>query len=539
MLPNVNEVSPIDLQRLASELLSYPDKEKAEFVLRGVANGFDIEIIQKESKSQIEQSELTNTQPPNIVDLYLQTEMTLKRIAGPYKSYCASEVNISSFDLIPEPSQLDKLHLVMAMKNLSIRGEVKGISEILDCDCQKYAQEFTKFDKVLSMVCRYGCGALMSKLDMKDLYHQIPVMPGQRLLLGIRWKGLLYIILTLPFGLQSTENIVNSIVEIIEWILINNYSIQDLVFLENLITVGPPLSTHCQHRLTLASSLCKQLGLTVKGAENAAQETRLDVLGIEIDSVRQIATMPADQLAELKRVLNYARGRRHLEVSELESLISLLRVSSCLVPAGRAFLYRLAGVLRNFKSRNHPVRLNGELRKDVKWWDALVQPWKGVTTFLLPGVHPIADFHVTLHSSEALGFGAMYEAQWFNQRWESHHDELPVDCKNLLPLVLAVHLWGQKWAQQRVCFHFNSLAIVEVLNAQFSEDPSVMHLLRFLLLTAAKYNFTFEAKHLPGKPSAFTEALAGMDWQRLRVLAPQANPVTVPPEIVRDFTDFK
>jgi hypothetical protein len=133
----------------------------------------------------------------------------------------------------------------------------------------------------------------------------------------------------------------------------------------------------------------------------------------------------------------------------------------------------------------------------------------------------------------------MYEAQWFNQRWESHHDELPVDCKNLLPLVLAVHLWGQKWAQQRVCFHFNSLAIAEVLNAQFSEDPSVMHLLRFLLLTAAKYNFTFEAKHLPGKPSAFTEALAGMDWQRLRVLAPQANPVTVPPEIVRDFTDFK
>ncbi len=536
LLPNVNEVSPIDLQRLASELMSYPDKQKAAFVLHGIANGFDIEIEPKESKSQIKCDELTNTLSPNIVDLYLQTELTLKRIAGPYKSYCASEVNISSFDLIPEPSQPDKLHLVMDMKNLSIKSKEKGI---LESDCENYVKDFGKFDKILSMVCQYGCGALMSKLDMKDLYHEIPVMPAQRLLLAVKWKGLLYVILTLPYGLPSTVNIVNSVVDIIEWILVNNYSIHDLVFLENLITVGPPLSTHCQHRLTLASSFCKQLGLTIRGAKNAAQETRLSVLGVEVDSVRQIATMPTDQLAELKRALNDARGRRIIEVSELESLISLLRIASCLVPAGRGFFFRLTNVLRGFNSRNHPVRLNGELRKDVKWWDALVQPWKGVTTFLLPGVHPIAEFHVTLHSSDALGYGAMYETEWFNERWESHDDELPVACKNLLPLVLAVHLWGQKWAQQRVCFHFNSLAIVKVLNAQFSEEPSVMHLLRFLLLTAAKYNLTFEAKHLPGMPSAITEALSNVDWQRLRVLAPHASSVVVPPEIIRDFTDFE
>ena len=269
------------------------------------------------------------------------------------------------------------------------------------------------------------------------------------------------------------------------------------------------------------------------------EKTTQNVFGIEIDSVRQVASMRSDKLSQLKDALSSSVGRKNFEASELESLISLLRVASCLVPSGRGFFYRLANVLRNFKSRNHPARLNGESRKDVKLWDALVQPWKGMTTFLLPCIHPIADFHVTLHSSEAVGFGAFYETLWFNKRWEPRHDGLPVSSKNLLPFVLAVHLWGEKWARQRVCFHFNSLVILEVLNAQFSVDPSVMHLLRFLLLTTAKHNIIIQAKHLPGKLSAITETLTSGDWQALRLLAPQATQVDVLPEVVRNFTDFE
>ena len=50
--------------------------------------------------------------------------------------------------------------------------------------------------EIASVVLRLGRGSLLAKSDVKHAYRQIPVLPDDRWLLGMRWNGNL-------FGLRS------------------------------------------------------------------------------------------------------------------------------------------------------------------------------------------------------------------------------------------------------------------------------------------------------------------------------------------------
>jgi hypothetical protein len=65
----------------------------------------------------------------------------------------------------------------------------------------------------------------------------------------------------------------------------------------------------------------------------------------------------------------------------------------------------------------------------------------------------------------------------------------------LVPVVVASHLWGAAWPRLRVQFFCDVLC---VLNSGTSRSPDVMHLLRLLTLAACRHNFVFSAAHPPG-----------------------------------------
>ena len=51
-----------------------------------------------------------------------------------------------------------------------------------------------------------------------------------------------------------------------------------------------------------------------------------------------------------------------------------------------------------------------------------------------------------------------------------------------------------------------------------------MLLLRSLLMVTARFNFTFEAKHIPGRDNHIADVLSRFDWQVFRRLAPESCP---------------
>jgi len=126
------------------------------------------------------------------------------------------------------------------------------------------------------------------------------------------------------------------------------------------------------------------------------------------------------------------------------------------------------------------------------------------------------------------------ESQWFNGNWLPHQMDLSIAYKELFPVVIAAHIWCTRWCRKRVLFRVDNEAVVYLLNSRTSRDPNIMHLLRSLLLFAARHNFSFAAVHVPGVENGIADALSRFNWQAFRKLAPTANkfPVSVSHQLI-------
>ena len=84
----------------------------------------------------------------------------------------------------------------------------------------------------------------------------------------------LYVDLALPFGLRSAPYISNSVADLVEWILLSNHHIPDLLqYLDDYITAGPPNSSQCEQNLSIASSVCAAFGLPLHSSKKVGPTT--------------------------------------------------------------------------------------------------------------------------------------------------------------------------------------------------------------------------------------------------------------------------
>lgn len=406
-------------------------------------------------------------------------------------------------------------------------------------NAEDYTLQYIKLDEVISMVNNLGVGALMAKFDVEAAYRNIPVSVNDRHLLGMKWRGQFYIDLVLPFGLRSAPFIFSSVADMVEWILKTNFAIEDLMhYLDDYITAGPAHSPICRENLEKAIAVCTSLGLPLHPKKLVGPTSCLTILGIELDSTRQTARLPADKLERLVALLEIWADRQWCNKNQLESLIGHLHHASMVVWPGRTFLRRMIDLLCCFRNPDHPIRLSREFRLDLYWWRVFLQGWNGVSFWLFKGVGAVSDVEVTSDAAGSIGFGAYWGTKWFNGKWALFQTDLSIAYKELFPIVVAARVWGAQWGQHRVLFRSDNLAVVSILNSRTSKDHLIMHLMRNLLMSAAYFGFTFHAQHVPGLQNKIADALSRFQWQTFHLLAPaaDANPVEIPQSLWEELT---
>ena len=72
---------------------------------------------------------------------------------------------------------------------------------------------------------------------------------------------------------------------------------------------------------------------------------------------------------------------------------------------------------------------------------------------------------------------------------------ITINCKELIPIVLAAAVWGREWAGLTMQVRCDNAAVVADLNRDCSKDADVMHLLRCLAFIKAKFRFLMFASH--------------------------------------------
>ena len=182
--------------------------------------------------------------------------------------------------------------------------------------------------------------------------------------------------MVLPFGLRSASFIFTSIADLVEWILVHNYGMDFLRhYLDDFFTLGPLSSQICHSYLLTCVCLCQMRGLPLYPDKLQGPATCLTILGIELDSHRPQAHLPAEKIARIVALLEEWSTKHFCKRRELESLIGHLHHTCKVAPQGRAFLRRMIDLVCAFRLDDHQAKpriLSGPYLvagafSDLKW----------------------------------------------------------------------------------------------------------------------------------------------------------------------------
>ena len=154
----------------------------------------------------------------------------------------------------------------------------------------------------------------------------------------MKWQNRYYVVLALTFGLPSAHFIFNSVADMVEWLVRHAHNVSDLMhYLDDFITAGPPESSQCEDNMAKSLAACIVLRLHLHPDKCIGPSSCLLVLGIELDSIAQVARLPEDKLFALQELIHSWCNCCWCNRRQLKSLIGHLHHAAKVVWPGRTF----------------------------------------------------------------------------------------------------------------------------------------------------------------------------------------------------------
>ena len=135
-------------------------------------------------------------------------------------------------------------------------------------------------------------------------------------------------------------------------------------------------------------------------------------------------------------------------------------------------------------------------------------------------------------ASGSWGCGAVWSQNWFHCPWNEAWAGVPITTKELVPIVLAVALWGKVWRNSHVLVLCDNLAMVMVLRTQTCKDAVMMHLLRSLHFFLVEWDIVLTFQDIPG---AVADVLSRNNMQAFHSMMQDASSPTVIPQMLWDL----
>ena len=429
-LPNELYVitTPLRVSAWEEALGKHPDRQFVEYVVSGLKNGFRIGFDHITSKlTSSRNNMLSAKENPHVVDEYLLHEISMDRMwkmteppSVPF--HC----HVSPIGVIPKKNRPGKWRLIVYLSSPEGASVNDGISR------EMCSLSYVSIDSIVDCILKLGKGALMAKIDIKQAYRNIPMHPMDHYLLGVQWKGELYIDKVLPFGLRSAPIIFSAVADALQWIMQQRGVEFIFHYLDDYITVSPPASDLCATNLRVIKQACHDTGTPIEEAKYEGSSAVITFLGMELDTVALEICLPADKLKRLKDLPKEWRGRKAGKKRDLLSLIGTLHHASKAVRQGRTFLRRLINLSMAIKHVDNFVRLNISARSDIQWWWGFAESWNGVSMLFRQDMEN-PQVIVTSDASGSWGCGAYCSSSWFQFQWPPRPRDKPHNSKGAHP----------------------------------------------------------------------------------------------------------
>ena len=343
-------------------LCNHPHQSLVHFFLQSLSTGFRIGF--KGSTLQSAKKNLQSTiDHPQVVEDYISNELVLRRMSGPYSISSWTHVHINRFGVIPKSHQLNKWRLITDLSHPLEASVNDGIPPVL-CSLS-----YVTIDDAILSILQSGRGTMLAKIDIKSAFRLLPVHPADRHLLGVKWRGNIYIDHCIPFGLRSAPKLLNILADLLPWIAQNAGVTYLIHYLDDYLTMGPPASATCQHNLEIFTSLCAALGVPLASDKLEGPSTSLSFLGIVLDTDRMEIRLPSDKLTRTLALLQTWLPKKKATKREILSLVGTLQHATKVVRPSRAFVARMYATASKLRKMHFRLRspLVAHLLTIVEW----------------------------------------------------------------------------------------------------------------------------------------------------------------------------
>ncbi|XP_033746941.1 uncharacterized protein LOC117332165 [Pecten maximus] len=266
--------------------------------------------------------------------------------------------------------------------------------------------------------------------------------------------------------------------------------------------------------------ICIELGVPLANEKTEGPVQILVFLGLEINTQDMSVRIPQGKLLELKEKLLALYNCRKATVKEIQALSGLLNFCSSAIPCAKAFNIRFYDSISGMVNPRHHVRLTCDLKEDIQVWLVFLEFFNGVT--YIPDLEWTSDTQLELFTDSAggsqLGGGAYFQGHWVFFPWPPAWIGtvvLPdITFLELVPVVLAFHIWGSFMSKRKIILHIDNSALVACINKKSSKSKGVMHLLRPFVLDIMINNIQCKATHLAGTKNLIADAISRLQLTR-------------------------
>ena len=138
------------------------------------------------------------------------------------------------------------------------------------------------------------------------------------------------------------------------------------------------------------------------------------------------------------------------------------------------------------------------------------------------------------------GCGGWSGTDWLQFQWPKEARDRHITFKELVAILLACEVWGDRWVGSQVTCKCDNQAVVQIISSRSCRDQSLMHLLRCLFFMEAQLQFELIATHIVGVHNSLADDLSRNRRSSFLSKAPWVtpHPSTVPVQLAALLLDL-
>ncbi|SPO24216.1 uncharacterized protein UTRI_03484 [Ustilago trichophora] len=349
------------------------------------------------------------------------------------------------------------------------------------------AIHYESLDAIMEFVRDHPSASLW-KADLEDAFRHVIVAESDARLMGIHFDGQYFQECALAFGGRSSPFLFNLFAEFLHWLA--SFALQS-------VTTSPTLHSDVSHYLDdffgasdaaaphavpiqVLSLAAAALGFKISSKKTVWDTTRLEILGIKLDSVAQTASITQERRQRIITMCLRIIDRGRATLLELQQVAGHLQFVTRVAPHGRAFLRRLYDAVRAHYRAPFGRRISQATRAELVWWIETLHSWDGVS-LLQPS--PLVVEHVwTDASPRAIGahLGSMEQpSAAFSKELSRRHRRKNIRFLEALAVLEALRRFSPLWTGPRkVIVHVDNENVEYGLRKGSIRDPATQTLFR-------------------------------------------------------------